>query len=346
MEHKLTKFRKITYPGIKENRYLISENGEVFSIFSNKILKPISDKDGYLRITISGMKCIIARLVAYQYCGNNDLTLVVDHKDGNKTNNHYTNLEWVTIKENTNRAENMGLRNVRGSANGNSRYNEEFIHDICRLLENGLSVIEVCRILKSHIPFNLRGNENNTFYQFIYKLKNRLIWPDVTSQYKYDNVNRKSQKLFKPHSESRFTEQQIHDICKSLSIGKNIETILNEFNILPSDNEYKRYRDAIYEIRRGDSWKYISNQYILPKTTTREKNFIINKEDFFAMVDKGYSREDIRKAYGIEKASDNPKLYRIINRRFFTYTNTKKLHDTANILMDIDNIECMREAAW
>ncbi len=64
------------------------------------------------------------------------------------------------------------------------------------------------------------------------------------------------------------------------------------------------------------------------------------------MVDKGYSREDIRKAYGIEKASDNPKLYRMINRRFFTYTNTKKLHDTANILMDIANIECMREAAW
>ena len=38
------------------------------------------------------------------YCDNPfdrmDRTINVDHVDGNKMNNHYTNLQWVTAKEN------------------------------------------------------------------------------------------------------------------------------------------------------------------------------------------------------------------------------------------------------
>ena len=51
---------------------------------------------------------------------------MVDHIDSNKQNNHYTNLEWVTIRENTLRAERLGLRKIQGEYNGNSKYTEEF----------------------------------------------------------------------------------------------------------------------------------------------------------------------------------------------------------------------------
>jgi hypothetical protein len=50
----------------------------------------------------------IHKLVAIMYCHNpfgetTGRRVTVDHVDGNKTNNHYTNLEWVTAKENAQR---------------------------------------------------------------------------------------------------------------------------------------------------------------------------------------------------------------------------------------------------
>ena len=47
----------------------------------------------------------VHKLVAIMFCHNpfgvtTGRSITVDHIDGNKTNNHYTNLEWVTSKEN------------------------------------------------------------------------------------------------------------------------------------------------------------------------------------------------------------------------------------------------------
>lgn len=45
---------------------------------------------------------------------------VVDHIDGNKDNNHYSNLEEVTIYENNKRARENGLNNLNKEYNGRS----------------------------------------------------------------------------------------------------------------------------------------------------------------------------------------------------------------------------------
>lgn len=49
----------------------------------------------------------VHRLVAVAFLGNSDLQ--VDHIDGNKQNNRLDNLEYVTAKENTQRAWKKGL---------------------------------------------------------------------------------------------------------------------------------------------------------------------------------------------------------------------------------------------
>lgn len=62
----------------------------------------------YLRVglsTNSNKKFInIHRLVAIHFCEGFKEGLVVNHKDGNTLNNHYSNLEWVTQKQNNDHA--------------------------------------------------------------------------------------------------------------------------------------------------------------------------------------------------------------------------------------------------
>lgn len=47
---------------------------------------------------------LIHRLVALAWCEKKDGCNEVDHIDGNKLNNHYANLEWVSHEENMQRA--------------------------------------------------------------------------------------------------------------------------------------------------------------------------------------------------------------------------------------------------
>ena len=91
-----------TIPGFDEH-YLVNEDGEVYSLYKNDLLKP-QNSLGYsvvhVRDNNGNKKCArIHRLVAIAFLGLNE-ELVVNHKNGNKKDNCLTNLEWVTQKEN------------------------------------------------------------------------------------------------------------------------------------------------------------------------------------------------------------------------------------------------------
>ena len=101
--------------------YEISSKGRVrcFRNFKGNItnncryLKPLLNKDNYYYVDLytSDRKQVhkrIHRLVADAFLGKRD-DLVVNHIDGNKHNNCYENLEWVTPKENSRHASEVGL---------------------------------------------------------------------------------------------------------------------------------------------------------------------------------------------------------------------------------------------
>lgn len=57
----------------------------------------------------------IHRLIALTFVSNPHNLPQVNHIDGNKANNHASNLEWCSVKENVNHAEKQGLNpHVRG----------------------------------------------------------------------------------------------------------------------------------------------------------------------------------------------------------------------------------------
>jgi hypothetical protein len=83
--------------------YNISNYGNVKNIITNKLLR-IKEKDGYIGISLikndirKSFK--IHRLVALAFIENPENKCDVNHKDKNKRNNHVSNLEWMTRKEN------------------------------------------------------------------------------------------------------------------------------------------------------------------------------------------------------------------------------------------------------
>jgi len=98
-----------------EGLYSISSNGEVASLSIRnrmidrprlKILKDYSDKDGYYVVTLCKNNhketYRVHRLVAIAFHNNFDNLPCVNHKDECKTNNNVENLEWCTVKYNSN----------------------------------------------------------------------------------------------------------------------------------------------------------------------------------------------------------------------------------------------------
>ena len=88
------------------DEYLVSDHGDVFSLRTNRLLKPATDKDGYLYyvLCVKGVRKTIKahRLVAKAFVENPYNKPAIDHINGIKGDNHANNLRWVTNKENTN----------------------------------------------------------------------------------------------------------------------------------------------------------------------------------------------------------------------------------------------------
>lgn len=111
-----------------EERYLITDSGIVWSTVSNIELKP-SILNGYKRVSIGSKVFKIHRLVASHFIEKNDGKDCVNHIDGNKLNNHYSNLEWCTPGENMHHAKINGLTAI-GERCGRSIFTRKQVEEI------------------------------------------------------------------------------------------------------------------------------------------------------------------------------------------------------------------------
>jgi len=113
-----------------ENYYEVSNTGKVrrkktatyykdgrVAFFSETILKESITKKGYKTVYLS-MKSkkytrFVHRIVAETFIPNPENKATVNHKDCDKKNNNYNNLEWMTNKENMNHAFDKGIYKER-----------------------------------------------------------------------------------------------------------------------------------------------------------------------------------------------------------------------------------------
>ena len=181
--------KELKYKNVKPI-YMIDEYGNIYSKYKKNFLKAQKDKDGYLKICLTGTNkkiyVRIATLVAYNFIGLPPDTIkdvTVDHIDGNILNNYYANLRWLE------RSENSSIRKIRnrskGQLNHSSKLNNvEVIKIIDLLIENKLTLKEIgdiFKVSKSTIN-NIRRKKNWTH------LTEKIIFPDI--KIKRDNKGR------------------------------------------------------------------------------------------------------------------------------------------------------------
>lgn len=133
-----------------EGSYQISNKGRVKSLkriverkngrkldIKEKIIDHGNDAYGYplIILTKNNVKKTkkVHRLVAIAFIDNPENKLCVNHIDGVKTNNEVYNLEWVTRKENSQHAKDIGLKNDKGESNPSSKLTELEVIEIRRL---------------------------------------------------------------------------------------------------------------------------------------------------------------------------------------------------------------------
>lgn len=149
----------VTVNGFED--YMISPEGNILSKgtgFKKKaiVLKACKESTGYLSIQLysgkKGKRFYIHRLVAQHFCENLEHKRVVNHKDGDRHNNNYKNLEWVTAKENINHGISvLGTIRVSGEDNPKAKLNRHQVDQIKTLISENVKTLEISKMFQVNV---------------------------------------------------------------------------------------------------------------------------------------------------------------------------------------------------
>ncbi|WP_198652743.1 HNH endonuclease [Escherichia coli] len=217
------------------NHYCATYDGRIYSLYSNKFLHPnVQKKTGYAMVTLceGGKKfqVLVHRVIAMTFVDNDNPSVKtqVNHLDGNKLNNAAWNLEWTTPEENTHHAHEMGLK--KDYVNKYRSLDDATALEICRLLEQGARVKDICEMFGVNQPL-------------VSGIKNGSVYPDISKEFNFRKV---------PTS-NRISEHKIIGICEDLS-GRAlcVNKIAKKWGVSFS---------VVKGIKDRKTYTYISNNY-------------------------------------------------------------------------------------
>lgn len=141
-----------------ETKYKISSNGDIYSLITNKILRPATHPKGYKLVVLGSRKDgsrrteKVHQLVLKTFIGPRPKGFECAHMDGNPGNNSIDNLKWVTAKENTKH------KWIHGTMT--SKLSEWKVLSIRKLLKQGFLQKELAEYFNvSHYLINLISNK-------------------------------------------------------------------------------------------------------------------------------------------------------------------------------------------
>lgn len=212
-------YRRYFFDGISTD-YFIGANGTVYSDHRRRLLSITKNHAGYhmVHMVLGNHKMNVAvhKLVALTFIGQKPSEVhQVDHVDGNKDNNHYTNLEWVTPSENIKRSLKLGLRKIRsGETHEAVKYPDALIIEALLFLKNGGHIdeaVEKFGISRSYISSVISGNTRKYLSQ-----KVPLVYSELNGTRKKHSVETMDEVV-----RLRNEGVMIRDIMSSLGVSIN-----------------------------------------------------------------------------------------------------------------------------
>jgi len=212
---------------IDDTRYGISSCGQVVNLETERVLRQTLNQGGYFCVNLydpSKRTARVHKLVAEAFLEKVEGKYSVNHISGIKTENDYTNLEWVTSSENTKHAYETGLMK-KGSEKSWAKVDEEDVEEILERMMSGDRDVDISK----DFPINAGSLSN---------LRNRRSWkhvrpdliPPIASRKKANSLN----------------VDDIPVIRKMISSGESDTAIAKHFKV---------NRGSIYQVRSGKTWK-------------------------------------------------------------------------------------------
>ena len=156
----------------RETNYYVTEDGKIYSSLKDLYLKPSLSKNGYYRVTIyvnnKREYYNIHRMVAECFIGKPTNNIQVNHKDCNKTNNHFLNLEYCSGIENMKHAYiNNLVTPTNGELNGMSKLTKTDVLNIRNEYKN------------TKVTYKQLAEKYNITTSTVYKVIKNIIWKHV-----------------------------------------------------------------------------------------------------------------------------------------------------------------------
>lgn len=196
-------WKDVIYPDVKRDMYIVSSYGRIKNKYSGQPIKPMMSTSGYNQVKLMGYDGTshnrqVHRIVCTAFHPNPLNLPQVNHIDGNKTHNHYLNLEWVTPLENITHAIKTGLtpkgcdkNNLYGDQHPSTKVTDNIVEKVCHLLIQYYGNIEwvyrelkpSCDELTLKIILHIKEKSSRQAISDKYFTKEQM------KQLKYDKIN-------------------------------------------------------------------------------------------------------------------------------------------------------------
>ena len=114
---------------------------------------------GYISVCFNRTTYMVHRLVAEGFCLNPENKRFVNHLDGNKLNNHFSNLEWCTIAENNAHARRTGLHVQAVGHKLNYQSDATKAKALSNLQDNTILTDDQVLFAKRNVQYRTKGSE-------------------------------------------------------------------------------------------------------------------------------------------------------------------------------------------